>query len=118
MSEKEKVELCCDRCGAKVMLDAKARDAEIVAINRPTEWAKVRHSSVTTGVHRACDWDICGRCNGHFRDWLNNRNEVGSPAKCLGCCIEASIGTQDDPHPVPEKFHTCVIDKSLRRPTT
>jgi hypothetical protein len=31
---------------------------------------------------------------------------IGNP-KCIACSIEAEIGTEEDPHPVPERFHTC-----------
>lgn len=27
---------------------------------------------------------------------------------CQACAIEAEIGTEEQPHPVPEKYHTCV----------
>jgi hypothetical protein len=28
-------------------------------------------------------------------------------ATCVGCAIETEIGTEGNPHPVPEPFHTC-----------
>jgi hypothetical protein len=27
--------------------------------------------------------------------------------QCKGCAIESEIGTQENPHPVPERFHSC-----------
>ena len=32
--------------------------------------------------------------------------------KCLACSIEAEIGTEEEPHPVPERFHTCTAKPS------
>jgi hypothetical protein len=31
---------------------------------------------------------------------------------CVACSIEAEIGTAETPHPVPERFHTCVRAKN------
>lgn len=28
-------------------------------------------------------------------------------ANCMGCSIEAEIGTEENPHPVPKRFHSC-----------
>lgn len=37
--------------------------------------------------------------------------------KCQACSIEAEIGTKENPHPVPERFHTCPpIGATGRRP--
>lgn len=32
---------------------------------------------------------------------------LGGEAKCVACSIEAEIGTEEVPHPVPEHFHNC-----------
>lgn len=39
----------------------------------------------------------------------NRMSESGEPKprKCIGCRIEAEIGTEENPHPVPGQFHTC-----------
>lgn len=38
---------------------------------------------------------------------LRNEPRSGNP-KCQACSIEAEIGTEEDPHPVPRRFHRCV----------
>ena len=30
-----------------------------------------------------------------------------TPDRCTACKIEAEIGSEENPHPVPERFHTC-----------
>jgi len=41
---------------------------------------------------------------------------AGNP-KCMACSIEAEIGTEENPHPVPERFHTCPpVGAKGRRP--
>lgn len=32
---------------------------------------------------------------------------LDAKVRCRACSIEAEIGTEDAPHPVPERFHTC-----------
>jgi hypothetical protein len=27
---------------------------------------------------------------------------------CFSCVIEADIGTEENPHPIPQQYHTCV----------
>lgn len=34
-------------------------------------------------------------------------NLTGYTGECLACAIEADIGTEETPHPVPPEFHTC-----------
>jgi hypothetical protein len=44
-------------------------------------------------------------------EWLLNKaselRKRYKPAPCVACRIEAEIGTEEAPHPVPERFHTC-----------
>lgn len=41
---------------------------------------------------------------------LDGCRGTGNPCtikKCLACSIESEIGTEENPHPVPNRFHTC-----------
>jgi hypothetical protein len=35
------------------------------------------------------------------------RENHPAPVPCRACSIEAEIGTEENPHPVPLRFHTC-----------
>jgi hypothetical protein len=35
---------------------------------------------------------------------------TGYAGACLACNIEAAIGTEETPHPVPKEFHTCAVE--------
>jgi len=41
----------------------------------------------------------------HERLLEDRQKASGNP--CQACLIEAEIGTEENPHPVPERFHTC-----------
>ena len=44
------------------------------------------------------------------------RAHPGSGNHCQACSIEAEIGTEENPHPVPKRFHTCDRNVQRRKP--
>lgn len=40
------------------------------------------------------------------------RKEGARTDRCQACKIETEIGTEENPHPVPEKFHVCSLARS------
>lgn len=47
--------------------------------------------------------DLLKEADYHEDRW----KKQGRFMKCTACSIEAEIGTEEYPHPVPERFHTC-----------
>lgn len=79
----------------------------------PAEQFRDRHCAACLG---ACPWckkepnephrEGCAHvCTHVFQQYAPA--SPPSPAPCFACRIEAEIGTEENPHPVPARFHTC-----------
>jgi hypothetical protein len=52
----------------------------------------------------------CGACAEQFftgSRMHDHDKSCSTYQQCKACSIEAEIGTEEDPHPVPKRFHTC-----------
>lgn len=49
-------------------------------------------------------------------DLRSRLRAVGFTPNCHACSIEAEIGNEENPHPVPARFHSCVRLPGLREP--
>ena len=58
-------------------------------------------------TNKECDLeDLKGKVNSQVRDLLFD--EIVRPSQCEACSIEACIGTEEVPHPVDSRLHTCL----------
>lgn len=83
---------------------------------RPTTaGSKLNHEQLTQAC-KNIGFDLaCGACAEQFFTGSKMHDHDESCAgyrNCKACSIEAEIGTEENPHPVPSRFHTCPPVKS------
>lgn len=75
---------------------------------RFTEELEIEKAMRWLGFIQGAFWVLGYRTIAEMRE-DNRMPESGEPkaSRCIGCRIEAEIGTEENPHPVPGRFHTC-----------
>jgi len=52
--------------------------------------------------------DCVEQLHGHGGDTKVVWRDDGYAGNCIACNIETEIGTEENPHPVPQQFHSCL----------